>query len=208
MKIAQKRSFSLVELLLSVSILSILVLSAASVFHTGILSYNRIDTSFDTCRTGRLILDRIALDLKRSFSYLRDDSKFVGDGQRMEFFTVIDLFDETGNNRYSICRIIYELDGSGLKRSLFKGTEALKSDVSGKSEVLAGNIKDIVFEYIDAQNSPSDASGRQDSWPKQDNSEQKRSRPSAIKIKLSLTQPIRRQGEKTMEFGRLVALSE
>lgn len=213
-----KAGFTLIELLLSTLIFSILVLSIAASFHSGILSYDRIDASFDTYQTARLVLSRISRDLSNSFSYPipKKDAVFSAGDRSIEFFTILDLFDEQGRSSLSVCRVIYEFDGDVLRRTLLKGIDALnpaviaeKSEPVGADPCVCPLLKDISFEYAYSINDPANekAFGWQDSWPKQDAPGQKEILPLAVRIKLCLTQKNRQGEDRTVEFNKLVSLN-
>ncbi len=179
------RAFTLIELLMAFSIFSAVALSIYSTLRAGILTYNKTDYAFGVYQTARLFFNRIELDLKDSFNYYDSDSKFKGDIQNLEFFSVTDIFEE-GVSNPNISYIRYNLNNTGLKRLSFRGLDALKGDADTGSEDSYPNIKKIAFQYaysVQDANKPYDW---QDTWPLENNENQKKSLPLAVKIELSV----------------------
>lgn len=199
--------FTLIELLIAASIFSIIILSLYSAFQTGILTYNKMDSAFGVYQTSRVALNRIELDLKNSFAHSKDDSKFRGSGQTLDFFSVIDAF-EKGTSYASVYRIKYELSGTALKRTCFQGIDALKESAAVfEGDELTSEAKEISFQYAFATSNPDKPYDWQDSWPKADNPDQQKTIPLAVKIKLSLIEKNRQQKELgIVEFTKIVSL--
>jgi len=197
-------SFTLVELLISISIFALIILSLYSAFQTGFLSYNRIDSAFNIYQTARLILNRIDLDLKNAFIYSRDDSRFRGNAGALEFFSIADSFQKGETFSY-FCRIRYESNNQILNRVFYQNLEAVKEDSVLEGEELSPDVKEISFQYAYKSPDPSKPFDWQDSWPKEGDTNQKKDLPLAVKIKLSLIEKNKQQ-EHIVEFSRTVAL--
>lgn len=181
----QKTGFTLVELLIAVSIFSIIILSLFSAFQTGILSYKKIDSAFEVFQTARLILNRIEKDLKNTFIYYADDSKFIGNSKAMDFYSIIDIFDNEGNMNGVVCRIKYELAQEGLKRYCYKGIDALLENTGIGADILSSKIKEISFKYAYPGTTPDKIyEWQEEPWPIDEN--QKKALPLAVKIELTL----------------------
>jgi len=199
--------FTLIELLIATSIFSIIILSLYSAFQSGISSYNRVDSAFNLYQTARIVFNRIELDLKDSFIYLEDDSKFKGTSQTLEFFSVIDSF-EKGQAFSNICRVKYELNNDILKRIFYQGLDALEENSKFEGEELSSDVKEISFQYAYATNSLDKSYDWQESWPKENDLTQRKTLPLAVKIKLSLTEKDRHQKELgIVVFNKTVPLS-
>lgn len=202
--------FTLIELLIATSIFSIIILSIYSAFQTGILSYRKVDSAFETYQTARIALNRMELDLKNSFVYKTDDSRFHGTNTSVDFFSVVDYYKEDKLNT-DICRIKYEWaeDEKILKRTCYTGLDALKETPEAPIETeLSSAVKEFSFHYFyKDQNGTITPS---DSWPDsiadqtvQDSQKQKL--PLAVKIKLSLIEKNKSE-ENATEFNKTVSL--
>ncbi|MFH1440910.1 MAG: type II secretion system protein GspJ [Candidatus Omnitrophota bacterium] len=219
MKIQQKqeKGFTLIELLISAAIFSVIVLSIYSAFRTGILSYNKVDSSFDLYQTARIAFNKIEHDLRNSFIYLQKDlqskesSSFKADKYRLDFFSRLDSINSQAQTYPEICRVIYELDGNVLKRACYKGLDALE-DISGldiQADDLAGQVKEISFEYaFSVINNSEKCYDWQEVWPEQNIDEQEKSLPLAVRIKLVLSETNLKpnQQPKDLEFIKIVSL--
>lgn len=211
------RGFTLIELLIASLIFSIIILSVYSSFHTGILSYNKIDSAFNIYQTARIILNRMELEIKNSLAYGKSDSKFKGefngaDNQCLSFFTVLDSFDKEEAKFYSdIYHIQYKSNDTTVTRGCLKGLNAVKEDQDAMeiNEELSSNIKKISFAYASPiTNKPENPYEWQDFWPKTSDTDQQKSLPLAVKITLSLVEKDKRnpQQERIIEFIRTVSL--
>lgn len=198
----KKHGLSLMELLIATSIFAIIILSIYSAFQTGILSYRKIDSAFEVYQTARIILSRMELDLKNSFAYLEGDSKFSGDRQILSFFTIIDSFEN--EKLYSnICRLKYEVKDGILKRTCYRGLDALKENPDVEPEELTSEIKEVRFEYALTSTDPDKLCDWQEIWPPDNN--KKNTLPLAVKIKLVLIEKAKPE-EKAVEFNKTVSL--
>jgi prepilin-type N-terminal cleavage/methylation domain-containing protein len=202
-----KSGLTLMELLIAASIFSVIILSIYSVFHTGILSYNRIDSAAEVYQSARIMLKRMELDLKNSFIYAQDDSRFQGKPNYMEFFTLVDYFSE-GENLSNLCLIKYEVGEGTIKRIPKRNLDALKADVETEGEILSENVEKITFAYAAvATNNPETPYEWKDEWPDLNDDKQKTNLPLAVKITLTLRERDRR-GELlgSREFTKVVSL--
>lgn len=196
----KRYGFTLIELLIATSIFSVVILSLYSAFHTGILSYRKIDSASIVYQNARIVLNRIELDLKNSFVYSDTDSRFKGDTESVEFFSILDTFDKEGNIYSHICQIKYEFSDGILKRTCYKGLDALKENPSVEAEELSFAVNEVSFQYeTDKANEPS-----QEFWPK-DN--QKSILPLAVRIKLVLIEKLK-QEENPIEFNKVISLPQ
>lgn len=196
--------FTLIELLIAASIFSIVALALYSVFHTGILSYHKIDSAFDVYQSARLIFNRIELDLKNSFVYKEGDSQFNGQNQTLEFFSVLDAYKDGGFTT-DIFRIKYDLADKILMRYSYSGLEAVKINAQPQTDELAYSVETISFEYAHPTGKPGQPYEWQEVWPKDET--RKNILPLAVKIKLSLAENDKQSG-RVIEFSKVVPLKE
>jgi len=196
---------TLIELLIASSIFAIIMASVYSAFYGGFLGYRKMDASFEVYQSARTIFSRIESDLRNSFAYTKDDSKFHGSDANMDFFSIKELFVKD-NSFIDICKIKYEKADTKLKRTYYRSLEALKDDVVVEPQVLAPEIKEISFEYAYATGNADKPYEWQTSWPKC--KEQTPTLPLAVKIKLSLVWPDKdkKADAKPIEFSRVVSL--
>lgn len=211
----QKKGFTLIELLISCAIFSVIVLSIYSAFQTGILSYNKLDSSFDLYQTAGITCNKIERDLRNSFVYRTDDSKFNADKYHLDFFSRLDSMNSQAEVYPEICRIIYKLDGDVLKRTCYKGLDALEKDTSDldiQADDLAGQVKEISFEYAYPVTTPPEKCyDWQEIWPHEIDSEhpnEKKELPLAVRITIVLSETKLKpnQQAKDLEFIKIISL--
>lgn len=204
------RGFTLVELLIAASIFSVIMLSLYSAFQTGILSYNRIDSAFNVYQTARIVLNRIELDLKNSFIYSKADSKFIGNSQTLELYSIVDTFQE-GEVSSKASLIKYDLSDGILKRTCYAGLGTLKENPEITGDVLSSDVEELSFQYAYTAANPDKLYDWQDSWPNIDDiskkNEQEKTLPLAVKIKLALIERDRQEKKiGIIEFNKIVSL--
>ncbi len=133
-----KKAFTLIELLISIAIFAVIMVSLYSAFNTGVLGLGRIEASATASQTGYMILNQIDKDIKNSFVYSPDAVKFIGKKNALAFLALTPEFSY----------VSYSLSGNKLFRLVRINKEALKNDSEIKPKVLAQNIKQIEFTYI------------------------------------------------------------
>ncbi len=133
-----KKAFTLIELLISISIFAVIMVSLYSAFGTGVLGLGKIEESATAYQTGYMILSRIEKDLRNSFAYSADEVKFTGKKDALTFLTLTPEFS----------LISYSLSGDKLLRLVRINKDALKTDSETKPKALAQNIKQIEFTYF------------------------------------------------------------
>lgn len=201
-----KDGFTLVELLIAASIFSLILISLYSAFQAGILSYKRIDSAFEVYQAARIIFNRIESDLKNSFLYSADESRFKGEAQAIEFFSAIDTF-EKGSIYPGACRIKYAFKDASLKRFFYQGADAFKEGLDSQGEDLSSDIKEVSFQYACLADTPEKPYAWLESWPQTTDVSQRKIIPLAVKIKLSLIEKSRGpQQAGIIEFTKIVAL--
>jgi type II secretory pathway component PulJ len=203
-KIIFKKSFTLVELLIAVTMISVILLSLYSAFNTGILSYKKIDASFDAYQEARAIFNRIEIDLKNSFPYKKDVSLFNGTSEHLEFFTVLDIYNKDKIDT-QICRIKYQFDTNTLKRTAYVAEAAIDNTTEPVPEELSAAVKSINFEYAGIDSSGKEAFTWQANWP-QDNT-QGNEMPLAVKAKITLVGRNEKQ-ENLIEFSKTIPMRQ
>ncbi len=132
------KSFTLIELLISISIFAVIMVTLFSAFRTGIFGLSRIEESALVSETGYIALSRIDKDLRNSFAYSPDDSKFTGKKDSLSFLTLNPNF----------AYVNYYFSGNKLLRLVRINKDALKTDSETKPKVLAKDVKQIEFVYL------------------------------------------------------------
>ena len=202
----KNRGFTLTEVLIAAAIFSLIGLTLYSAFQTGFTSYNRINNSLDAYQKARIVLSRMELDLKNAFAYSKDDSRFQGVENGLDFLSVADSFRD-GKPFVNICNVRYELSGGKLNRGILTGIDALIKGVDRQITLALDNVAGLQLEYVYATKDPNAPYASAGIWP--GNDDQKPSLPAAVKIKLSLLEKAVKSKEKAgmVEFNKTVYLA-
>lgn len=165
----KNKSFTLIELLISISIFAIIMTAIYASFNTGVLGIRQIEENSRVLRTAYLVLSRINKDLRNSFAYCDDQVKFAGSKGALSFLSLTPDFSF----------ISYSLDGNKLLRLIRVNKDAFKDDSETKSRVLAKNVKQIEFTYL-ALNPNTKNIQETDSWS------DSAALPLAVRVSLTL----------------------
>ena len=176
--------FTLVELLIACSIFLVVMSTIYSAFHSGVFGYRNIDETINAWQSARYILERINLELRNSFSYSAQDSRFLGSKNDISFLALVDTFAPGGTLEEDYASVSYKLEGLKLIRLCRKGQDSLKEKSETQPEELYSNIEQMSFAYgyIDESGSLQ----FQDSWPGQGSPQEAKKLPVAVKVDLTL----------------------
>ncbi|KPK97219.1 MAG: hypothetical protein AMJ95_10190 [Omnitrophica WOR_2 bacterium SM23_72] len=146
-------------------------------------------------QAGRFILERMQLDLRNSFAYSKDQTRFLGLSDEISFLTLIDTFWQNTLIK-EVALVSYSPQDDKLMRLCRRGKQALDEKSGVAPDEMAQGLQELNFEYgyID----PLDESLKfKDSWVLE--SEQK-TFPVAVRIKLVL------RNKSVQEFVRTIYL--
>jgi len=184
------KAVTLIELLIASSIFAIVMVTIYSAFHTGLFGYRDIEENIDIYQTARIILERLNLDLRNSFAYSQDETKFSGNNHEISFLTLAENFSED-KLILNYAFVSYKLEGKDLLRLFRRNQEALNDSAEIEPQELSSNVEDLIFSYGFIE-SGSEGIKWKDSW------EDKKAFPVAVKAKLIIT------GKKKEEFERTI----
>lgn len=187
-----RKAVTLIELLIASSIFAIVMSGIYSAFHAGIFGYRDIEENINTYQAARLILGRLNLDLRNSFSYSAEETKFVGTNQGIGFLTLVEKFSKDGRMR-NYAFVSYELEGKKLMRLCRENTEALNEKSEVSPEELASDVEDMAFSYGFIEAGSLEIKWK-DSW------EDKSSFPVAVRARLVLGGKAKQKFERTIFF--------
>ena len=146
--------FTFIELIIAITIFSIVAVSIYSVFRVGIKLWYRTNPIIQDNQSFRLFFNTISSDLKNSVSYLKENMKekvnFEGDKQKVSFITLVDVSGQGTMPHAELARVIYYFDSSRkvVKRAIATKAEGLSEDYAKAVDILNGiDTKDFGFEY-------------------------------------------------------------
>lgn len=196
----KQRGFTLMELLLAISIFAVIALCLYSVFSGGIRVWRKQGEGFKYTHGTRLALDNIAKELRNAIIYALpikplpgeenpQDLQFIGEKTKLSFMTLI------GSD---IAKVSYwfennEQQGGVLKRIAFLQKTGFKDDTQ-KEEVLIQDLSDLSFEYAYPGESEEVAVSWKDSWGA-DSKDSKPKIPKGVRVTLTLKKSGENQNE-------------
>ncbi|GEM_PF-798219 len=177
--------FTLLEALIASLIFLVIMMTIYSSFHAGIFGYKNIEEIVDAYQSARQILERINLDVRNSFAFSEEQTKFSGNADGVNFLTIVDTYDlDMFAQHYAF--VGYQIEGNKLTRICRKGKESLNNNSQIQSEELALNAGTIVFSYGSRSDGQEDLKWK-DTWGSADGpSEEQKILPVAVKVKLAI----------------------
>ena len=144
-----QHGFTLLELLVSLTIFSIITLAVYSAFAGGVGAWRRAQEFSATYQTARVVLDDLAHELKNAVTLGAGD--FVGESRRLSFLTVRQPLPARGGPAEPrITRVTYEVrrDRASATYALAR-VEASPVDGSpeGDTELIVNPLSTLAFLY-------------------------------------------------------------
>ncbi len=144
------RGFTLLELLIGITIFSIIAASVYGSMYLGVKLYRNDEKTHSSLLEAEAVLDEMSGRLSSAFiSKENKRLKFKGAEQSIDFFSV----DSKGD----VQRVVYYLEapdpGTGLCRlmRLTQKFSALNSDKPPESDVLSSRVRGLKISYFNAQ---------------------------------------------------------
>jgi len=139
------KGFTLIELIIAMLIFSIIAVAIYSTFSTGLIAWRKGEESSRSYQDARLILNRMALELRNAFFY--SNIKFVGKANELYFATFLPFSSLPGIDQLQLYRVAYHLDNN---HSLQYQEESLPEVFQGKEEKaqeFASSVQELSFAY-------------------------------------------------------------
>lgn len=134
----RRAGFTLIELMVSLSIFCVLAVALYSVFAAGVGAWRRAQASSATYQTTRLVLDEMARDLRGAV--LISNAEFAGEPARLSLLVV------RRGSTPAIRRLTYELRQDSLFRLDESYVEGLQ-ETHRQPDLMVGPLAGLVFEY-------------------------------------------------------------
>ncbi len=176
-------AFTLIEILIVVSIFSLLIISVYSVFRTGLASNEKIEKAGRFFQGVRLSMNLMETDLKNAFNYSKADSNFIGSNNSVQFSAVCDEYEKSGAIYSDIKHIGYELSDDSLIR---KSKSSIGIPKEEEIWVCLSGIKELSVQFAAPAGDSTKMYKWQDSWPLEGEVSQKKELPIAVRVKLIL----------------------
>lgn len=159
-----REGFTLLELLLAVTIFSVIAVALIATFNAGIKILRRSEESMRQHQDLRYALDEVALDLRNALLAELPQAEaeteeiegeeeevyyFSGSSTGFDFMTLKDVYDEDKIKR-EVCRVRYFLrEGAPLKfvRSVSSASAGYASGADANEELISDIIKSVEVSY-------------------------------------------------------------
>ena len=179
--------FTLIELIISGSIMFLVFVAVYSVFSGGITVWKKANQASGSGHDLRLDMEKLGIQLRNSFRF--SSIPFEGREDSIAFAALIDN---------AVGRLSYFVNEDNiLCRRLQNYPEVFKKGESGKYDLLLSGIKELKFSYCYLDNATGDYKWKQD-WVK----DEQDTIPQAVKIELTFE---KNPGEE-LKFARTIFL--
>lgn len=155
--------FTFIELIIAITIFSIIAVSIYSVFRAGVRLWSRTNPIIQANQSTRYFFNTISTDLKNSVSYNaisqgpktfgsseEGSANFEGEEQKISFMTLVDVSAGSALPHTELARVIYSFDKSKktVKRAVATKAEGLSEPLAKVADILNDiDDKDFGFEY-------------------------------------------------------------
>ena len=162
-KMNKKKGFTFIELIIAITIFSVIAVSIYSVFRAGVRLWSGTNPLIQANQSTRYFFNTISSDLKNSVSYNAVSTgiktfgssgekiaNFEGEKQRISFMTLVDVSGAEVLPHTELARVIYSFDRSkkAVKRAVATKAEGLSEPLAKTAEILSDiDDKDFGFEY-------------------------------------------------------------
>ena len=159
------RGFTFIELIVAVTIFSIIAVSIYSTFNAGIRIWLRTSPMIEENQALRVFFNTVSSDLKNAVAYYDNsatlvkpgfgqeyegETNFSGSPGRISFIAIVGISDPDTGMREEPARItyIYDKNAKTVKRLIATRSEGLNEDNTKGVDMLSGiEEKDFGFEY-------------------------------------------------------------
>jgi len=192
------KAFTLMELLVAVSIFSVIILCLYAVFAGGIRVWRRQEEGFRYTHTTRLALDKMAKELKNVINYSvpeegdepgNENLQFIGEGNRVSFMTILGA---------DIAKVSYFFENNEGGDNVLKRVAVLQkegfSEEAQKEEILVRYLSEVSFKYVSEGGESASPVTWKDSWVAGDG-EQEATIPKGVMATLVFKEDEEEQGE-------------
>lgn len=147
-------AFTLIELMITTSIIAVIMLSFYCTFSLGINTYQKTKGLSRLNYQARHFINILEKDLKNSIIYSKDNAGFAGNQKTITFFTISDSITKEAKLQPQVLRVSYYLKDSAI----FRETQSLNDSLEfeGESCQALMPIREMNFSYAYVDNGRSD----------------------------------------------------
>lgn len=152
MKKRSLSAFTFIELIIAITIFSIIAVSIYSTVRAGIRVWHRANSVIEVNQEMRIFFDMVSSDMKNAVAYYTTTSEgrmnFEGMPSRISFMTLVNVSGQDVALHQELARVAYYFDTSSksIKRILAT-KEAGFNETNGITAELVNNIDAVSFNY-------------------------------------------------------------
>lgn len=176
---SQENGFTLLELIVAMTILSLVAVLIGSGFRLALDSWKKGETETDWTQRLRVLSGNMSRQLKSAYPYkmkVDDETKvlFEGDSDSVIFASA---FNDQSYGGFKWIRYSYK-DGDFLYKEGLLPDKELTEKISGKEEIIDSDLEEVRFEYFSSEDDE-----WKESWDSEDGL------PGAVRVKISYFDP-------------------
>ncbi len=135
-----KKGFTLVEMLVALTIFSIVALSVSSIFRSGVRTWRAGNEWSEENQTFRTFFQTITKELQNSVNY-SPEMPFEGTGREISFLTLEDRHDFKRGTALALVRVIYRYDAK--KKKVDRMVSGQEQGFEARNAKLEGSMENI-----------------------------------------------------------------
>ena len=206
------RGFTLLELILSISILSVVLVIIYATLSMGARTWEKGERDIESLQRKRVVMNLLSREIKSTFPYkvtpseLDDHKEFYAfDGKKdsLSFVSAVPLRGGKGGLSWltfwvedDLGLVVTERDA--LRADIFKERENLDKD---ELEVLDPQVTDIRFEYYQLKSGGTEGEGEGE-WEEKWDAEKEGTLPHAVKVELTIEEEGSREDSEEEPYTR------
>lgn len=210
--LSPEKGFTLLELILSIGILSIVLVTVYAALSMGSRTWEKGEQDIEKIQRERVVMNILNREIKSAFPYkvtpseLDDHKEFYAfDGKKdsISFVSGVPLRGERGGLSWltfwveeDLGLVVIERDA--LRADIFEERDSLDKD---DMEVLDPRVTDIQFEYYQRESGKTEGEGEGE-WEEKWDAEKEGILPHAVKVMLTIEDESRQEGSEAEPYLR------
>jgi prepilin-type N-terminal cleavage/methylation domain-containing protein len=211
-QLASQRGFTLLELILSIGILSVVLVTIYATLSMGSRTWEKGERDIEKIQRERVVMNLLSREIKSAFPYkvtpseLDDHKEFYAfDGKKdsISFVSGVPLRGERGGLSWltfwvdeDLGLVVIERDA--LRADIFEERDSLDED---DMEVLDPRVTDIQFEYYQLKSGKTEGEGEGE-WEEKWDAEKEGTLPHAVKVMLTIEEEENQEDSESEPYTR------
>lgn len=211
-QLPSQRGFTLLELILSIGILSIVLVTIYATLSMGSRTWEKGERDIEKIQRERVVMNLLSREIKSAFPYkvtpseLDDHKEFYAfDGKKdsISFVSGVPLRGERGGLSWLTFLVEEDLglvviERDALRADIFEERDSLNKD---DMEVLDQRVREIQFEYYQRKSGKTEGEGEGE-WEEKWDAEKEGTLPHAVKVTLTIEDEGRQEDSETEPYFR------